>query len=62
MPIAYAVAADHPERLDRLVVSEAPLPGHLSLFGAEFSATAGTKTLPEDAVTTVAPDATLAAP
>ena len=27
MPIAYAVAADHPERLDRLVVSEAPLPG-----------------------------------
>ena len=26
MPIAYAVAADHPERLDRLVVSEAPLP------------------------------------
>ncbi len=27
MPIAHAVAADHPERLDRLVVSEAPLPG-----------------------------------
>jgi pimeloyl-ACP methyl ester carboxylesterase len=27
MPIAYAVAADHPDRLDRLVVSEAPLPG-----------------------------------
>jgi pimeloyl-ACP methyl ester carboxylesterase len=27
MPIAYAVAADHPERLDRLIVSEAPLPG-----------------------------------
>jgi pimeloyl-ACP methyl ester carboxylesterase len=27
MPIAYAVAADHPERVDRLVVSEAPLPG-----------------------------------
>ena len=27
MPIAYALAADHPERLDRLVVSEAPLPG-----------------------------------
>jgi pimeloyl-ACP methyl ester carboxylesterase len=27
MPIAYAVAADHRERLDRLVVSEAPLPG-----------------------------------
>jgi pimeloyl-ACP methyl ester carboxylesterase len=27
MPIAYAVAADRPDRLDRLVVSEAPLPG-----------------------------------
>ena len=27
MPIAYALAADHPEWLDRLVVSEAPLPG-----------------------------------
>jgi pimeloyl-ACP methyl ester carboxylesterase len=27
MPIAYAVAADHPNRLDRLVVSEAPIPG-----------------------------------
>jgi pimeloyl-ACP methyl ester carboxylesterase len=27
MPIAYAVAADHPERVVRLVVSEAPLPG-----------------------------------
>jgi pimeloyl-ACP methyl ester carboxylesterase len=27
MPIAYAVAADHRDRLDRLVVSEAPLPG-----------------------------------
>jgi len=27
MTIAYAVAADHPDRLDRLVVSEAPLPG-----------------------------------
>jgi pimeloyl-ACP methyl ester carboxylesterase len=27
MPIAYALAADHPERLARLVVSEAPLPG-----------------------------------
>ena len=27
MPIAYAVAADHPDRVDRLVVSEAPLPG-----------------------------------
>jgi pimeloyl-ACP methyl ester carboxylesterase len=27
MPIAYAVAADHRNRVDRLVVSEAPLPG-----------------------------------
>jgi pimeloyl-ACP methyl ester carboxylesterase len=27
MPIAYALAADHPDKLDRLVVSEAPLPG-----------------------------------
>ena len=27
MPIAYAVTADHPDRVDRLVVSEAPLPG-----------------------------------
>jgi pimeloyl-ACP methyl ester carboxylesterase len=27
MPIAYAVAADHPDRLDRLVVSEAVMPG-----------------------------------
>ena len=27
MPIAYALAADQPERVDRLVVSEAPLPG-----------------------------------
>ena len=27
MPIAYALAADHPDRLDRLVVSEALLPG-----------------------------------
>ena len=27
MPIAYALAADHSDRLDRLVVSEAPLPG-----------------------------------
>jgi pimeloyl-ACP methyl ester carboxylesterase len=27
MPIAYAVAADDPERISRLVVSEAPLPG-----------------------------------
>ena len=27
MPIGYALAADHPDRLDRLVVSEAPLPG-----------------------------------
>jgi pimeloyl-ACP methyl ester carboxylesterase len=27
MPLAYAVAADHPDRVVRLVVSEAPLPG-----------------------------------
>jgi pimeloyl-ACP methyl ester carboxylesterase len=27
MPIAYALAADHPDRVDRLMVSEAPLPG-----------------------------------
>jgi pimeloyl-ACP methyl ester carboxylesterase len=27
MPIAYALAADHPERVARVVVSEAPLPG-----------------------------------
>ena len=27
MPIAYALAADYPERVERLVVSEAPLPG-----------------------------------
>jgi pimeloyl-ACP methyl ester carboxylesterase len=27
MPIAYAVAADHPDRVERLAVSEAPLPG-----------------------------------
>ncbi len=29
MLTAYALAADHPERVDRLVVSEAPLPGVL---------------------------------
>jgi pimeloyl-ACP methyl ester carboxylesterase len=27
MPIAYAMAADHPDRVERLVVSEAPIPG-----------------------------------
>jgi pimeloyl-ACP methyl ester carboxylesterase len=27
MLIAYAVAADHPDRVDRLIVGEAPLPG-----------------------------------
>ena len=27
MPVAYALAADHREQVDRLVVSEAPLPG-----------------------------------
>jgi pimeloyl-ACP methyl ester carboxylesterase len=37
MPIAYTLAADHPDRLDRLVVSEAPLPGLsvLAIGGAE---------------------------
>jgi pimeloyl-ACP methyl ester carboxylesterase len=86
MTIAYALAADHPDRVVRLVVSEAPLPGispspplflppalnerlwHLTFnqlptineqlvvgreeifFGAEFSASAGTKTLPAEAV------------
>jgi pimeloyl-ACP methyl ester carboxylesterase len=27
MPIAYALTADHPDRVERLIVSEAPLPG-----------------------------------
>ena len=27
MPIAYALAADHPDRVERLIVAEAPLPG-----------------------------------
>jgi pimeloyl-ACP methyl ester carboxylesterase len=27
MPIAYALAADHPDRVERLVLAEAPLPG-----------------------------------
>jgi pimeloyl-ACP methyl ester carboxylesterase len=27
LPIGYALAADHPDRLDRLAVAEAPLPG-----------------------------------
>jgi pimeloyl-ACP methyl ester carboxylesterase len=27
MPVSYALAADHPDRVERLVVSEAPLPG-----------------------------------
>jgi pimeloyl-ACP methyl ester carboxylesterase len=87
MPIAHALAADHPERVERLVVSEAFLPGiasalplfvppilnarlwHLMFnqlpgevnealvrgredvfFGAEFTASAGTTKLPDDAV------------
>jgi pimeloyl-ACP methyl ester carboxylesterase len=39
MPIAYALAADHPERVDRLVVAEAPLPGISTsppVFGPEW--------------------------
>jgi pimeloyl-ACP methyl ester carboxylesterase len=27
MPISYALTADHPDRVERLAVSEAPLPG-----------------------------------
>ena len=86
MLIAYALAADHPDRVVRLAVGEAPLPGitpptplllpdplvdrlwHIPFnqlketneklvrgreaifFGAEFSASAGTKKLPEDTV------------
>ena len=86
MAISYALAADHADRVDRLVVGEAPLPGisppvplilppqlndrlwHIAFnqlekvneqlvtrreeifFGAEFSASAGTKKLPDDAV------------
>jgi pimeloyl-ACP methyl ester carboxylesterase len=86
MLIAYAVAADHTERVDRLVVGEAFLPGisppsplvlpdpvkdrlwHIPFnqldetneklvtgreeifFGAEFSASAGTKKLPAETV------------
>src|SRR6516165_11235018 len=34
MPIAYALAADHRDRVDRLVVSEAPLPGISPLLAA----------------------------
>ncbi|MFF3564889.1 alpha/beta fold hydrolase [Streptomyces sp. NPDC002574] len=39
MPIAYALAADHPGRVERLVVAEAPLPGISTsppLFGPEW--------------------------
>jgi len=86
MLIGYALAADHPDRVVRLTVGEAPLPGitpptplvlpdqlvdrlwHIPFnqlketneklvrgresifFGAEFSASAGTKKLPEDTV------------
>jgi pimeloyl-ACP methyl ester carboxylesterase len=59
MPIAYALAADHPDRVERLVVSEAPLPdineqlvtGREDIFfGAEFDASAGTSKLPADVV------------
>src|SRR5262245_27254969 len=86
MLIGYALAADHPDRVVRLAVGEAPLPGITALpplllpdpvvdrlwhipfnqlketneklvrgredifFGAEFSASAGTNKLPEEAV------------
>jgi pimeloyl-ACP methyl ester carboxylesterase len=86
MLIGYALAADHPERVDRVALGEAPLPGvspptplilpdpvkdrlwHIPFnqlgetneklvrgreaifFGAEFSASAGTRKLPADAV------------
>jgi len=86
MLIGYALAADHPDRVVRLAVGEAPLPGitpptplilpeqvvdrlwHIPFnqlketneklvrgredifFGAEFSASAGTNKLPDDAV------------
>ncbi|WP_231929517.1 alpha/beta fold hydrolase [Micromonospora inositola] len=39
MPIAYALAADHPEKVERLVVAEAPLPGISTsppVFGPEW--------------------------
>ncbi|HEY4790693.1 MAG TPA: alpha/beta fold hydrolase [Actinomycetes bacterium] len=47
MPIAYAVAADHRDRLDRLVVSEAP-PGRVPLAAAVLprSSTPGSGTSP----------------
>src|SRR5215469_7274622 len=86
MLIGYALAADHPDRVARLAVGEAPLPGitpptplilpdqivdrlwHIPFnqlketneklvrgreaifFGAEFSASAGTNKLPDEAV------------
>jgi pimeloyl-ACP methyl ester carboxylesterase len=86
MLIGYALAADHPNRVVRVALGEAPLPGITPLpplilpdavvdrlwhipfnqlretneklvrgredifFGAEFSASAGTKKLPDDAV------------
>jgi pimeloyl-ACP methyl ester carboxylesterase len=63
MPISYAVAADHPDRVERLAVSEAPLnqlPAEVNealvrgrediFFGAKFDASAGTRKLPDDAV------------
>jgi pimeloyl-ACP methyl ester carboxylesterase len=86
MLIGYALAADHPERVERVALGEAPLPGisprfplilpdqlkdrlwHIPFnqldetneklvrgredifFGAEFSASAGTKKLPGEAV------------
>ena len=34
MWIGYALAADHPDRLDRLAVAETPLPGRIPLAAA----------------------------
>ncbi len=47
MPISYALAADHPDRVDRLVVGEGALPKVASL--AEPSDTRRSKGLPESA-------------
>ena len=48
MPIAYALAADHRDRVDRLVVSEAPSRGYLPHRRCSFplSSTSGSGTSP----------------